>query len=756
MKYRGQQSQIVAALQDLRKEARVAKLESEKFMDLMLEVKPGQRNFAPTLDTWRQQAPENAPMSTFIPQLSALIKEGDTVRVNLAVLFSLQFNTIHVRDFDIAMAHKKTFKWIYGEQEASCRIYFSEWLREGDGIFWISGKPGSGKSTLCKYIVSTSQTENLLRNWSKPKPLYTASYFFWKAGNDLQTSLEGLLRTILYDILRKSPDLIPDIFPLRWQQAQYSTRDASPWTKGELLEGLECLLGHRMSARFFLVIDGLDEYAGDPSDVVQLLRNLSLSPDVKICLSSRPWNIFQDAFGDRSKMLKLQDLTRNDIIRYVSDNLESSLHFTSLQKVDDSYQGLIEGIAAKAEGVFLWVYLVVKSFLQGLTDGDTIGDLQVRLSQLPSDLEEYFRHIVDSVEKMHVKSSARTLKLCTLARAPLPLLCFTLSDECDIDALQGLDIHWSQEKVKAKNVFTIRRLNARCRGLVEVRCSQDTLSERCVVEFLHRTVRDFLENEKTDSYLRPKAGEDFFPYTALMQIWIGFLRLVKDANLSTIGNRQIRGWIENAVYYANKVSKERRLTIESHNKNLDHIGLQLYSFVETVYPFELDYTGLMYQTIGSGLCTFVKKTIENREGIDRRSENSIKNDLPLFLSVALGNYTGRHEFRLEMVQLILEKGVHPNTVVCVSSASEPLHIWKDFFRKVKAGWDSWPPAQQETAKAIVIELIKHGADTDVDLDVLSKVLGVEKETLEAPAKQQRSKSLRLSFRAWKNRKSPRS
>lgn len=37
---------------------------------------------------------------------------------------------------------------------------FVAWLEEGDGLYWIAGKAGSGKSTLMKYIASHPSTGN--------------------------------------------------------------------------------------------------------------------------------------------------------------------------------------------------------------------------------------------------------------------------------------------------------------------------------------------------------------------------------------------------------------------------------------------------------------------------------------------------------------------------------------------------------------------------------------------------------------------
>jgi hypothetical protein len=40
---------------------------------------------------------------------------------------------------------------------------FSEWLSPNKSLFWINGKPGSGKSTLMKFLLEHLRTQELLR-----------------------------------------------------------------------------------------------------------------------------------------------------------------------------------------------------------------------------------------------------------------------------------------------------------------------------------------------------------------------------------------------------------------------------------------------------------------------------------------------------------------------------------------------------------------------------------------------------------------
>ncbi|KAI0032451.1 hypothetical protein K488DRAFT_70603 [Vararia minispora EC-137] len=53
------------------------------------------------------------------------------------------FNHDHLRDL---RQSRQTAEWIFGEK-------FKEWESSEDGVYWIYGKPGSGKSVLCSSII---------------------------------------------------------------------------------------------------------------------------------------------------------------------------------------------------------------------------------------------------------------------------------------------------------------------------------------------------------------------------------------------------------------------------------------------------------------------------------------------------------------------------------------------------------------------------------------------------------------------------
>ena len=89
--------------------------------------------------------------------------------------------------------------------------------------------------------------------------------------------------------------------------------------------------------------------------------------------------IFKNAFRG-FPTLRLQDLTYTDIVRYVDERLNNSKRWIELQNAEPkSAEALKKELVAMANGIFLWVKLVVTSLLSGLSNHDEISDLSTRL-----------------------------------------------------------------------------------------------------------------------------------------------------------------------------------------------------------------------------------------------------------------------------------------------------------------------------------------------------------------------------------------
>lgn len=144
----------------------------------------------------------------------------------------------------------------------------------------------------------------------------------------------GLLRSLLYQIAEQRGDLVPIMtgeeatLNVRMNEARESGSTYA-WTKERLDDALRRFIANKPpSIRFCLFIDGLDEFVGDEDSLMDTVRLLSRTSRTKVCVSSRPEQIFRQGFAN-SPQLKLQDLNRLDIQQATCERLGSVLekHF---------------------------------------------------------------------------------------------------------------------------------------------------------------------------------------------------------------------------------------------------------------------------------------------------------------------------------------------------------------------------------------------------------------------------------------------
>lgn len=132
--------------------------------------------------------------------------------ISQIILDSLWFRFVTTREDIIDPAFRKTYEWAFSEHPQSNNRKHSglrRWLRAGQGCYWVNGKAGSGKSTFMKFVSSHTLLDEQLRTWSHGSPLLRASFFFWRAGQDsLQRSQDGLLRSLLFQMLNRRRELI--------------------------------------------------------------------------------------------------------------------------------------------------------------------------------------------------------------------------------------------------------------------------------------------------------------------------------------------------------------------------------------------------------------------------------------------------------------------------------------------------------------------------------------------------------------------
>ena len=409
---------------------------------------------------------------------------------------------------------------------------FEEWL-SSDGLspYWLSGKPGSGKSTLMKYVSTKfhdfRQCLEPSSPWSNAHDVIVCSFFFWSLGSSIQKNYLGLLKSLLYQIARDWEDSIPI---MSGQARPPRSRMLYDWTEERLEEALKLFLLSKPSAmRVCIFIDGLDEYEGDENKLMATIRLLSQSPGIKVCASSRPEEIFRQGFAN-CPHIRLQDLNYPDILKATSDRLTPALSTRFRGSGSYSMYGsrwyaneLIRNLTEKSQGIFLWAELMTKDIITGARNADTFSELEERLDRTPDTIDGLYMHMLQRLDRSYVREAAIYFNhimeydegRISDDRSPT-LLHFACNEESAWAHIgKRSTIYFSTLDFQENCRNLEKRILSRCAGLVEIdefRLSridwltkdyEDCLinqDEECLsrylreVNFIHKTARDFVRS----------------------------------------------------------------------------------------------------------------------------------------------------------------------------------------------------------------------------------------------------------------------
>ena len=475
-------------------------------------------------------------------------------------------------------AAPRTFRWLFDKDYDTKRPYdsFMDWLEGDQTIYWFCGRAGSGKSTLMSFIWDhpDSKKDEYLQKWCPDGNLTTAAVFFWSQGSELQKSSRGLLRSLVYQLIRRDESRARRIMEL-WSASKDPHQE---WTEARLMSILQSVLDEPdIRACFF--IDGLDEY-GDGSvvannNLLRLILDLTAHGRgrLKCCLSSRPLRPFELGLESYPKLM-LHKLTRPDITNFVTDSLGEST---------EDY--LIEDIVEKANGIFLWAFFAVKSLHTAQINGDTSDQIQKRLDKLPPELNDLYSHMLLQIDRVYWKEAALYFALAIVYSSKHLSVVHYVMASLD-NYFEELMLPWTDKRLGA-----LRRdcqnmevwLKVRTAGLLEVEIVRlgyscetygDDLSENDLNA--DKTVNDnlserrFVEGETAD-----------FPSTRLSQTELetyqGLLELYGDTQLTSksqaiLNGSSAKGAIQHSLVHRRVVAIHRSvaefLECEKQNKLL--------------------------------------------------------------------------------------------------------------------------------------------------------------------------------------------
>lgn len=258
---------------------------------------------------------------------------------------------------------------------------YNGWKPRPDSILWLSGRPGTGKTTLCSAII-----EDLMVQRHDESLL---AFFYFKFDQPGKDSLVSLLKSLLQQ------------FAVQWSSAVDILKVSYRNHGNGLLSPQHNVLMNTLkkiveSAPFtYIVLDALDE-CKERDDLLEFLYQLSewRLGKLNVLVTSRPEQAIKDSLVPLVTFsAELSGASVNDdILLFIRDRLE---HDATIKRWPQSLKDYAETILVQgAQGMFRWVSCQLIALHQCLSP----FMVKQTLNSLPKTLDKTYEHILLSID----------------------------------------------------------------------------------------------------------------------------------------------------------------------------------------------------------------------------------------------------------------------------------------------------------------------------------------------------------------------
>lgn len=330
--------------------------------------------------------------NTCAPPSSSRTQSDLDKEAELRLKETLYYDAMEQRKAQLSKVEPATFDWLW------TKTSFPSWLYEGGGIFWIVGKPASGKSTLIHYLTSDEHGLDRVKQHFRKPPIVLHFFFDFRAGQGIPNTPVGMLRALLLQLVEASEA----VKTFTVSKTQHRPNGHWPDLESELLDLVcEAVLDTEVLVCGF--IDGLDEYTGDLRSLAGMLVRLAERSGMKLCLASRPEP--QLIYKLRHYAFSMQDYNTTTI----EDYTEGAFNSLPFDLQSSKLEQLFRRIPEEANGVILWARLAVDEVIAATLKGYNILQIENCLDRFPLELEAVYSRVWSSLDAEHRKLAATML-----------------------------------------------------------------------------------------------------------------------------------------------------------------------------------------------------------------------------------------------------------------------------------------------------------------------------------------------------------
>ncbi|KAH8128466.1 hypothetical protein LI328DRAFT_141020 [Trichoderma asperelloides] len=427
-----------------------------------------------------------------------------------SLIDQLYFDKIDERLTHLTAAQRGTCRWFLFKPE------YISWHNEAqqpdhDGLLWIKGNPGTGKSTLMKFLFEEAK----LGANGDPSQIIL-SFFFLARGTEDEKSTKGLYRSLLHQLFQKTPETKDS---LEWMTADGAkTIQRNRWQEESLKQTLTHAVQKLGSRSLTIFVDALDECNQDQvADMVSFFEELCDSAREKsfwlrVCFSSRHYPTVTIQQGIEI-ILEHESGHTDDIEHFI----KSKLRIGKSKQADS----LRDEILAKSSGIFLWTVLVLDILNREYSKSTMpIKKMRDRLKEIPPKLNNLFQMILTR-DGENLELTEACLKWILFASRPLnpPELYFAAQLKYD-EECSGF---WDREDIEPDKMKDFVRSSSK--GLAEV-----TRNQASEVQFIHESVRDFLLGNYSENWSKESSNLAGYSHEFIKECCLAQL-MSKDINM---------------------------------------------------------------------------------------------------------------------------------------------------------------------------------------------------------------------------------
>lgn len=378
---------------------------------------------------------------------------------------------------------------------------YQTWHDSSDhASLWIKGVPGAGKSVVAASIIQHLQS-------TETCPVL---FFFFRNIVAANFSPRALLRDWLAQLLPYSPKL-QFILKARLESslAEYTDSDLFQL----FLDGASCV------SKVYCVGDALDEMGADNRPFLDKLNSLARHrpASLKLLMTSRPKQYLQSALRDTSivHISLQQQLVDVDITAYLNHRFDRFPRSDATRNIKPQ---LLEMVARRSEGLFLYAKLAMDQLEAALADNGARVDVQALEASLPTGLEQtYTNLLLKHRRESEISPDLQILILEMVTHASRPL---RLSELASLIKVLSPDT--------AAPAGFKALISTCCGPLIEV-LEEETL------QVIHHSFTEFLRGETRNSLPEDAESSHNFPVIntrhAHKQMAINCLRYLQSGSL---------------------------------------------------------------------------------------------------------------------------------------------------------------------------------------------------------------------------------